>query len=95
MKLLSQDDRKPSVMLAEMLEYYPARESATAVFAYLFLQRLLREIRVLLFEDDPADMWAIADKADQLIALHVPQGHDACTTISVRRIKNWTWWWQL
>jgi hypothetical protein len=29
-------DMKPSVMLAEMLEYCPARESTTAVFAYLF-----------------------------------------------------------
>jgi hypothetical protein len=69
-------------MLAEMLEYCLTGESATAVFAYLFLQRLPREIRVLLSEDDPADMWAIADKADRLIAMHVPQGHDACATVS-------------
>jgi hypothetical protein len=82
MKLPPLGDRKPSVMLAEMLEYCPAGESTTAVFAYLFLQRLPREIRVLLSEDDPADMRAIADKADRLIALHVPQGHDACSAIS-------------
>jgi hypothetical protein len=63
---------KPSVMLAEMLEYCPAGESSTAVFAFLFLQRLPREIRVLLSEDDPADMRAIADNADRLIAMHVP-----------------------
>ncbi len=78
MKLPPLGDRKPSIMLAEMLEYCPAGKSATAVFAYLFLQRLPREIRVLLLEDDPADMRAIADKADRLIAMHVPQGHDAC-----------------
>ncbi len=82
MKLLPLGDRKPSVKLAEMLEYCPAGESATAVFAYLFLQRLPREIRVLLSEDDPADMRAIADKADRLIAMHVPQGHDACSAVS-------------
>jgi hypothetical protein len=75
-------DRKLSVMLVEMLEYCPAGESATAVFAYLFLQRLPREIRVLLSEDDPADMRAIADKAYCLIAMHVPQGHDACAAVS-------------
>ncbi len=50
MKLPPLGDRKPSVMLAEMLEYCPAGESITAVFTYLFLQRLPREIRVLLSE---------------------------------------------
>jgi hypothetical protein len=69
-------------MLAEMLEFCPAGESSTAIFAYLFLQRLPREIRVLLLEVDPADMRAIANKADRLIAMHVPQGHDACATVS-------------
>ncbi len=78
MKLPPLGDRKPSVML----EVCPAGESATAVFAYLFLQRLPREIRVLLSEDDPADMRAIADKADRLIAMHVPQGHDACAAVA-------------
>ncbi len=82
MKLPPLGYRKPSVMLAEMLEYCPEGESTTAVFAYLFLQRLPREIRVLLSEDDPADMRAIADKADRLIAMHVLQGHDACSAVS-------------
>jgi hypothetical protein len=77
MKLPLLGDRKPSVMLAEMLEYCPTGESTTAV-SYLFLQRLPREIRVLLSEDDPADVRAIADKADRLIAMHVPQGHESC-----------------
>ncbi len=45
-------------------------------------RRLPREICVLLSEDDPAEMRAIADKADQLIAMHVPQGYDACATVS-------------
>ncbi len=35
MRLPPLGDRKPSVMLAEMLEYYPAGESTTAVFANL------------------------------------------------------------
>jgi hypothetical protein len=82
MRLPPLGDRKPSVMLAEMLEFCPAGESSTIVFAYLFLQRLPREIHVLLSEDDPADMRAIADKADRLIAMHVPQGHDACATVA-------------
>ena len=44
MKLPPLGDRKPSVMLAEMLEFCTAGESSTAVFAFLFLQRLPREI---------------------------------------------------
>ncbi len=69
------------MMLAEMLENCLAGESTTAVFAYLFLQRLPGEIRVLLSEDDPVDIRAIADKADRLIAMHVLPGHDACAAI--------------
>jgi hypothetical protein len=82
MKLPPLGDRKPSVMLAEMLEFCLAGESTTAVFTYLFLQRLPREIRVLLSEDNPADVRAIADKADRLIAMHVLQGHEACAAVA-------------
>jgi hypothetical protein len=82
MRLPPLGDRKPSVMLAEMLEYCQEGESTTAVFAFLFLQRLPREIRVLLSEDDPANMRAIAEKADRLIAMHVPQSHDSCAAVA-------------
>ncbi len=82
MRLPPLGDRKPSVLLAEMLEFCPAGESSTAVFAFLFLQRLPREIRVLLSEDNPADMRAIANKADRLIAMHVPQSHDTCAAVA-------------
>jgi hypothetical protein len=79
-------DPKLLVMLAEMLEYCPAGESTTAVFAFLFLQRLPREIRVLLSEDDPANMRAIAEKADRLIAMHVPQSHDSCVAVAADNV---------
>jgi hypothetical protein len=49
-------NRKPSVMLAEMLQFCPAGESAMAVFAFLNLQRFPREVRGLLSKDDSADM---------------------------------------
>ncbi len=65
-----------------MLEFCPAGESSTAVFAFLFLQRLPHEIRVLLSVDDQADMRTIAKKADRLIAMHVPQSHDSCAAVS-------------
>jgi hypothetical protein len=39
MRLPPLGDRKPSVMLAEMLEFCPAAAPSTAVFTFLFLQR--------------------------------------------------------
>jgi hypothetical protein len=53
MRLLLVGDRKPSVMLAEMLEFCPVGKSSTTVFASLFLQHLPWEIHVLLSEDNP------------------------------------------
>jgi hypothetical protein len=75
-------------MLVEMLEFCLASESTTAVFAFLFLQRLPREIRVLLSEDDPADTRAIAEKARRLIARHVLQSHDVCVAVAAEDISE-------
>jgi hypothetical protein len=75
-------DRKPSGVLAEMLEYCPAGESSAAVFAFLYLQWLPREIRVLFSENDSADMRAIVEKADRLIAMHVSQSYDLCAVVA-------------
>jgi hypothetical protein len=68
--------RRPSELLTTMLELCPKGEETSSFFCYFFLQRLPREIRVLLAEEDPSNMRAIADKADKLVALHSPQGHD-------------------
>ncbi len=42
---------------------------------------------MLLSQDDPADMRAITDKADRLIAMHVPQGQDAYAAVAAVRIQ--------
>jgi hypothetical protein len=47
--------RKPSEMMAAMLEFCPRGEEKTNLFACLFLQRLPREIRVLLARVDHKD----------------------------------------
>jgi hypothetical protein len=66
--------RKLSEMLAAMSKLKPADDKQ--YFAYFFLQRLPREVRILLSQEPVADMRALAEKADALIALHVPQQHD-------------------
>jgi hypothetical protein len=45
-------------------------------FVYHFLQRLPHKVRILLGDEDPADTRRLAEKADQLMALHQPQVHD-------------------
>jgi hypothetical protein len=57
--------RKPSDLMAAMLEICPRGEEKTELFACLFLQRLPREIRVLLAGADhknPKELAALADQ---------------------------------
>ena len=60
--------RKPSELLADMLELCPADQQNNIFFAALFLQRLPREIRVLLTHEDHSDLRRLAAHADQLVA---------------------------
>jgi hypothetical protein len=66
--------RKPTELLAAMSRFRPKEDHH--FFAYHFLQRLPREIRVLLARDCCKDLQAVAEKADALMALHLPQSHD-------------------
>jgi hypothetical protein len=63
--------RKPSEFLTEMEKFRPAEDHHC--FAYHFLQRMPREVRILLARDDCIDMRALAEKAEGLMALHLPQ----------------------
>jgi hypothetical protein len=66
--------RKPSELLAAMNKLRPKEDHH--FFAYHFLQRMPWEVRVLLSQDCCKDMQALAEKADVLMALHLPQQHD-------------------
>jgi hypothetical protein len=74
--------RKPSDLLAAMIELCPRQHLDSPFFLYFFLQRLPREIRVLLAEDDPRDVRRIAEKADRLVAMQVPQHHDTVAAVA-------------
>ena len=62
--------RKPSELMAAMLETCPRGEEKTNLFACIFLQRLPREIRVLLAKADHKDPKTLVTQADELWALH-------------------------
>ena len=59
--------RNPSELLADMWELCPANQHENIFFAMLFLQRLPRDIRVLLTHEDHGDLLRLAVKADQLV----------------------------
>ena len=73
--------RKPSELLADMLELCPPTQHNNVFFAVLFLQRLPREIRVLLTHEDHTDLRRLAAHADCLVAFGGGQqsGHAAIT----------------
>jgi hypothetical protein len=80
-KLISMEPlngRKPSDLLVQMERLKPADEKQ--YFAYHFLQRLPREVRVLLTREPVDNMRALAEKA--YMALHQPQSHDAIAAVS-------------
>jgi hypothetical protein len=75
--------RKPSDLMAAMLETCPRGEEKSNLLACIFLQRLPREIRVLLANVDHKDPKALATRADELWALHDNPGTSSSSTVAV------------
>jgi hypothetical protein len=74
--------QKPSELLAEMLRICPRGEENSVFFNCHFLQKLPRELRVLLSEADMADKRLLSARADQMWAHHVQLHHDTVAAIS-------------
>jgi hypothetical protein len=74
--------RKPSELMAEMLEICPRSEEKTELFACLFLQWLPREIHVLLARVDHKDPKELAEQADHFWGLHDTPSSIATVTVS-------------
>jgi hypothetical protein len=62
--------RKPSELLAAMLELCPRGHESNIFFTHLYLERLPAKLRIMLGEDDHQDPRGLAEKADKLWALH-------------------------
>ena len=63
-------DRRPSQLLAAMLEFCPAGEADTAFFRASFFRRLPKEIRVLLADEVNDNLKELAIRADELYTHH-------------------------
>jgi hypothetical protein len=66
--------RMPSELMASMQKLRPPKDEH--FFFYHFLQRLPKEVRILLAHDDFADLRKLAEKADSLMAIHQPHVPD-------------------
>ena len=90
-KLLSSEplgERRPSDLLAEMLELVKPGDERTNLFALIFLRRLPAAVRLQLTEDDPGDVRALADKADRCAAsLHKSQAHMVAAVAAVEDME--------
>ena len=72
MAMPSLGDRRPSDMMASMLDQCPRGWSHEKLFVHLFLSRLPQHLRVLLRTRDTTDLRALAEAADELHDLHLP-----------------------
>jgi hypothetical protein len=66
--------RRPTQLLAEMMELCPDDEEASCFFVFLFLQRLPAWLRVQLAADDQANIRQLVTRADRLFAWGSPAG---------------------
>ena len=62
--------RKPSELLAAMLELCPRGQEVSIFFTHLFLCRLPAELRIMLGEDDHQGLRLLITKANKLWAMH-------------------------
>jgi hypothetical protein len=73
--------QKPSELLAEMLRLCP-RGQENAFFNCLFLNKLPRELRILLSEEEMADKQVLGARADLFAAHNSKQAHDMVAAVA-------------
>ena len=74
--------QKPSDLLAEMLRLCPRGQENNAFFNCLFLNKLPRELRILLSEAEMADKQALGARADLFAAHNSKQAHDVVAAVA-------------
>jgi hypothetical protein len=74
--------QKPSELLAEMLRLCPRGQENNTFFNCLYLNKLPRELRILLSEADMADKQALGARADLFAAHNSKQAHDVVAAVA-------------
>ncbi len=92
--------QKPSELLPEMLQICPRVEENSVFFNCLFLQKLLRALRILLLEVDMAYKRLFSKRADQICARNTQLHHYMVAALSLQQPRSshtaQLWWpgWQ-
>lgn len=81
-KLPALGARKPSQLLLSMLEVCPQNEERTKMFMFMFMQRLPRDLRLMMGDVEAGDPRAVAARADRLWACHAKQHEVVASTVS-------------
>ncbi len=68
--------RKLSQLLTAMLEVCPANEEKTKLFMFMFVQRLPKDLRLMLGNVEAGDPRSVAARADRLWACHAKNQSD-------------------
>jgi hypothetical protein len=74
--------QKPSKLLAEMLRLCPRGQENNAFFNCLFLNKLPRELRILLSEAGMGDRQALGARANLFAAHNSKQAHDVVAAVA-------------
>ncbi len=74
--------QKPSELLAEMLWLCPRGQENNAFFNCLFLNKLPRELRILLSEAEMADKQALGTRADLCATHNSKEAHDVVAAVA-------------
>jgi hypothetical protein len=80
--------QKPCELLVEMMRICPRGEENSTFFNCHFLQKLPRELRVLLSEADMSDKRQLSARVDQIWAHHVQHHHDIVATVAVEQRRQ-------
>jgi hypothetical protein len=84
--------QKPSELLAKMLRLCPRGQENSAFFNCLFLNKLPRELRILLSEADMADKQALGARADLFAAHNSKQAHDVVAAVAAVSLSDQPQW---
>ena len=76
-------DRRPSQLLADLLEYYPPGEENTAFIWAAYMQRLPADMQVLLDGVEDSDLKQLTQKADKLWAIRCTADYNLASVIGI------------
>jgi len=80
--------RKPSQLLTAMLEACPTGEEKSKIFIFMFMQRLPKDLRLMLGDVEAGDPRAVAAKADRLWACHAKQQQESVVAAIADDVKE-------